>query len=131
MFQDRVEQRAQIGRMGSSSDFFATPVSAIGIEHREIELVLGSVQVDEQIVDLVQALPGTRASGRSILLITTIGGSLSFERLRQARSASAAVVPAGIHQQHDAVHHLQGSLHFAAEIAVAGRVRSMLILTPW
>ena len=63
-----------------------------------------------------------RASGRSILLITTIGGSLRFQRLHQHVARLRQRAFAGVHQQHDAVDDLQRALHFAAEIAVAGRV---------
>jgi hypothetical protein len=31
----------------------------------------------------------------------------------------------GVHQQHDPVHHVEGALHLAAEIRVAGRVHDV------
>ena len=54
--------------------------------------------------------------------MTTIGGSLRFERLAQHVARLRQRAFAGIHQQHDAIDHLQRALHFAAEIAVARRV---------
>ena len=63
-----------------------------------------------------------RASGRSILLMTTIGGSLRFERLHQHVAGLRQRAFAGVHQQHDAVDDLERALDFAAEIAVAGGV---------
>ena len=50
---DRVEQRPQIlARAVRIARGRADP--GVGVEHREIELVLGRVEIDEQIVDLVQ-----------------------------------------------------------------------------
>ena len=63
-----------------------------------------------------------RASGRSILLMTTIGGSLRFERLHQHVARLRQRTFARVDQQHDAVDDLQRALDFAAEVAVAGRV---------
>ena len=63
-----------------------------------------------------------RASGRSILLMTTMGGSLASSALLQHVAGLRQRAFAGVHQQHDAVDHLERALHFAAEIAVAGRV---------
>ena len=54
----------------------------VRVEHREVELVLGGVEVDEEVVDLVQDLAAARASERSILLITTTGGSRASSALR-------------------------------------------------
>ena len=63
-----------------------------------------------------------RASGRSILLMTTIGGSLASSAFDQHVAGLRQRAFAGVHQQHHAVDDLQRALHFAAEIAVAGRV---------
>ncbi len=41
------------------------------IEHGELELILGRIQIDEQVVDLIEHL-GRRASERSILLTHTM-----------------------------------------------------------
>ena len=56
------------------------------------------------------------------MLITTIGGQLGFERLHQHVAGLRQRAFAGVDQQHDAVHHLERALDFAAEIAVAGRI---------
>ena len=56
------------------------------------------------------------------MLITTIGGSLRFQRLHQHVAGLRQRAFAGVHQQHDAVDNLERALDFAAEIAVAGRV---------
>ncbi len=63
-----------------------------------------------------------RASRRSILLMTTIGGSLASSALREHVAGLRQRAFAGVHQQHDAVDQLERALHLAAEIGVAGRV---------
>ena len=54
----------------------------------------------------------------------TIGGSFASSAFA-ARSGSAAGAFAGIHQQHDAVHHLQSAFDLASEVAVAGCVHDV------
>ena len=86
-------------------------------------LFLG-VEVDEQIVDLVQHLLRTRI-GAVNLVDHQNGRQLRFQRLAQHIARLRQRAFAGIDQQHDAVHHLEGALHFAAEVAVAGRVHNV------
>ena len=52
----------------------------VGIKDGKLELIFLGVEIDEQIVDLVQHFLG-RASARSILLMTTMGGSLASSAL--------------------------------------------------
>ena len=54
--------------------------------------------------------------------MTTMGGSLASSALHEHVAGLRQRAFAGIHQQHDAVDDLEGALHFAAEIAVAGGV---------
>ena len=56
------------------------------------------------------------------MLITTMGVRLRFERFHQNVTRLRQRAFAGVDQQHDAIHDLEGAFHFAAEIAVAGRV---------
>ena len=120
MLHDGVEQRTQIvrrivhGALGHAG-------FGDGVEHREIELVLGGVEVDEQVVDLVEDFLHARV-GPVDLVDHHDGRQLGFERLRQHVARLRQRAFAGVHQQHDAVHHLERALHFAAEIAVAGRI---------
>ena len=50
---------------------------------------------------------------------------MGFERLAQHVARLRQRAFAGVHQQHDAVHHLERAFHFAAEVAVAGRVHDV------
>ena len=51
---DRVEQRAQVLARPVLIVGWPCPALRVGVEHREIELLLGRVEIDEQVVDLVQ-----------------------------------------------------------------------------
>ena len=93
----------------------------VGVDHREIELVFGGVQIDEQIVDFVQHFLDARI--RPVDLVDHQNGwELGFERLHQNVASLRQRAFARVHQQHHAVHDHERALHFAAEIAVAGRV---------
>jgi polyphenol oxidase len=99
----------------------SSPELARGVEHREVELLVGGVERDEQVEDLVEHFVG-RASGRSILLITTIGlrprpSALPSDELGLRHRAFG-----GVDQQDDAVDHREDALDLAAEIGVAGGV---------
>ena len=63
-----------------------------------------------------------RASGRSILLMTTIGPQAALERLAQHEARLRHRPFGGVDQQQAAVGHLQHALDLAAEVGVAGRV---------
>ena len=79
------------------------------------------VQIDEQIVDFVQHFFDARV-GPVNLVDHDDRLQLRFERFHQDVTRLRQRAFARIHQQHDAVHHLEGAFHFAAEIAVARRV---------
>ena len=51
-----------------------------------------------------------------------MGGELGFERLAEHVAGLRQRAFAGVDEQHDAIDDLEGALHFAAEIAVAGGV---------
>ena len=123
MLQDRVEQRLQIVRIVFHRSLRHARLRH-RVEHRKIELVLGGVQIDEQIVDLVQHLRHARV--RPVDLVDHHDGrQLGLQRLRQHVARLRQRPFAGVHQQHDPVHHLQRALYLAAEIAVAGRVHNV------
>ena len=63
-----------------------------------------------------------RASGRSILLITTIGRMLVGERLAEDELGLGHRPLEGVDQHEGAVGHLERPLDLAAEVGVAGRV---------
>ncbi len=76
----------------------------VRVEHRELELLLGGVQVDEQVVDLVQHFLGPGVAAVDLVDDQALGS---------------------VHQEHHPVHHLEGALHLAPEIAVARRVHEV------
>src|ERR1039458_528872 len=117
---DGVEQGPQIGgRIFHLA--LGGPGLGDGIEHREIELLFGGVEVDEKIVDLVEHLRDARI--RPIDLVDHDDRrKLVLQRLAQHVARLRQRPFARVHQQHDAVHNLQRALHFSAEIAVPGRV---------
>ena len=93
----------------------------VGVEHGKIELIFVGVEIDEEVVDLVQHF--LRAGVGAVDLVDDHDRrQLGFERLAEHVTRLRQRAFAGVHQQHDAVHHLEGAFDFAAEIAVAGRI---------
>ncbi len=103
----------------------ATPVLALVYRHREIELVLGGFQVDEEVVDFVEHRSRRARPERSILLSTMMGSSFALQRLLQHVARLRQRAFAGVHQEQDAIHHAQRALHFTAKIAVTRRVHDV------
>src|SRR6267142_3597981 len=121
--QNRIEQRTQsfAGRLRlvrSRSRF------RIRIQHREIKLIFVSVEVDKEIVNLVEDFLRARV-GAVDLIDDNHRLQTGFEGLAQDVTRLGQRTFAGIHQQHDAVDHLQGALDFAAEVAVAGCIHNV------
>ncbi len=81
-------------------------------------MLLGGVQVDEQIVDFVEDF--LDAAVRAVDLVDDHdGGESLLQGLAQDEAGLGQGPFGGVHQEQDAVHHVQGALHFAAEIGVA------------
>ena len=117
---DGLEQRLQIdaglGQIGRGG-------ACLGhrVEHRKIELRFFRVEIDEKVVDLVQHFLRARV-GAVDLVDHHDGLELGFERLGQHVARLRQRALGRVHQQHDAVHHLESALHLAAKIGVARRV---------
>ncbi len=90
----------------------------VGVDHRELHLGLGGVQVDEQIVDFVQDFLYA-AVGAVDLVDDHDGGQSLLQGLAQDEAGLGQGPFGGVHQEEDAVHHVEGALHFAAEIGMA------------
>ena len=120
MLDDHLEQRLQIGEfpVGCSSTFSFT---GNGVDDRKLDLLLGGVQVDEQVVDFVQDFRGAR-----VLTVDLVDhhdrGQSQFERLGQHESRLRQRAFCGVDEQHDAIDHSQGAFDLAAEIGVTRRV---------
>ncbi len=97
------------------------PSLRVGVDHREIELIFGRVEIDEQIVDFVEHFLDARV-GAVDLVDDDDRRQARFERLHQHVAGLRQRAFAGVDQQHDAVDDFERALDFAAEIAVAGRV---------
>ncbi len=120
---DGIEQRLQI-LTGGVRVRRRRAQPGIGIQNRKIEQFLGRVEIDEQVVNFVQHFLGTRV-GAVNLVDHHDRRQLGFQRLAQHIARLRQRALAGVHQEHDAVHHLERAFHLAAEIAVAGRVHDV------
>ena len=96
----------------------------VRVEHGEVELVLGGVEVDEEVVDLVQDLAGPRV--RAVDLVDhDHRGQPRLERLAQHVAGLGQRPLGGVDEQQDAVHHLERALHLAPEVGVARGVHDV------
>ena len=105
----------------SSSLSSRSPSLRIGVDDGEIELILGRIEIDEQVVDLVEYFRNTGV-GPVDLVDDDDRRQLGLQRLHQHVARLRERTLAGVHQQHDAVYDLQSALDLAAEVAVAGSV---------
>ena len=106
---------------GSVADSVERPQAGAGVQNREVDLLLGRVEIDEEVVDLVEHFLGARV--RPVDLVDddqrrqpALEGLAQHEaRLRER--------PLGrVDEEQHAVDHRERPLDFAAEIRVAGRV---------
>ncbi len=121
--EDGFEQRAQVGG-GILEGQLGHAGAGVGVNHREIEQVLGGVQVDEEIVDLVEDFLDARV--RPVDLVDhQHRRQIGFQGLHEHVAGLGQRALARVHQEHDAIHELERALHFAAEIAVPRRVHDV------
>ena len=120
VLEDRLEQRLEPMILAVGRE----PADAIArdrVKHREVELVLLGVEVDEQVVDLVEHLAGPRVAPVD-LVDHHDRRQAELQRLAQHEAGLRQRALAGVDQQQHAVHHRERALHLAAEVGVAGRV---------
>ncbi len=90
----------------------------VGVNHRELELGLGRVEVDEEVVDRVQDFLDAR-----VLAVDLVddhdGRELLLEGLAQHVAGLGKGAFRSVDQEQDAVDHAERSLDFAAEVRVA------------
>jgi len=92
-----------------------------GGQHRKIQLRFIRVEIDEQVIDFVQHFLRARV-GAIDLVDHHDRLELGLQGLGQHVTGLGQGAFGRIDQQHDAVDHLQGAFHFAAEVGVAGGV---------
>ena len=92
-----------------------------GGDHRELDVVVGHLEVEEELVDLVEHLLGPGV-GPVDLVEHDDGRQVGGHRLRQHVAGLGQRALGRVDQQQDAVDHGQGPLDLAAEVGVAGRV---------
>src|SRR5258705_8323020 len=122
-FDDRLEERQEIFRV--IADFaMSHAVARVGVNDGKIELVFGSVEVDEEIVDFVENFLGAGV-GAINFVEHDDRRKLGGKGLLQDIASLWQRAFAGVNQDNDAIDHAQRTLDFAAEIAVAGRVNDI------
>ena len=93
----------------------------VGVDDRELDLLLVGVEVEEQLVDLVDDL-GDAGVGPVDLVHHEDHRQPRLQRLAQHEARLRQRALGGVHQQQHAVDHRQPALHLAAEVGVPGRV---------
>jgi hypothetical protein len=119
-FDDRVEQRPQVSSAASDVGGRGADLG-VGVKHGEIDLLFFGVEIDKQVVDFVQHFLRARV-GAIDFIDDHNGRQMGFQRFAQHVARLRQRAFAGIHQQHDAVDHLERALDLSTEIAVARRI---------
>jgi hypothetical protein len=115
---DRVEERTEIGP-GRGHVGGRGAGLGVGVENREVELVLVGVEIDEQIVDLVEDFLDPRV-GPIDFVDNNNWRQPPLERLAQHEPRLRQRSFGGVDQQHHAVDHRQRALDFPAKVGVPG-----------
>ena len=121
MLEDRVEQRLEVVLQLVGSLRGGVPGACVRVDDREVDLLLGGVEVQEQRVGLVEHLGDARV-GTIDLVDHEDHRQLRLERLAQHEARLRQRALAGVDEQHDGVDHRQSALDLAAEVGMAGRV---------
>ena len=118
--EQRVEQRLQVvgEHVGSLARL---PFPGDRVQDRERDLVLVGVEVQEELLDLVHDLVGSRV-GAVDLVHDEDHGQPRLERFAQHEARLGQRTLAGVDEQQHTVDHRERALDLAAEIGVAGRV---------
>ena len=95
-----------------------------GVDHREVELLVGGAQAHEEIEGLVQHPVGTGAVAVD-LVDHHDGAQAPGEGLLGDEAGLGHGAVHGVHQQQHRVHHGEHALHLAAEVGVAGGVHDV------
>ena len=92
--------------------------AGVSVNDREVELVLGGVEIDEEVVNLVDDFFGA-CIGAVDLVKDNDRGKFCGEGFLEDVASLRERAFAGVDEKDNAVDHAKGALDFAAEIAVA------------
>ncbi len=96
----------------------------VGVEDRELQLILGGLEVDEEVVDLVEHLG--RARVRAVDLVDDHDRRQpGFQRLLEHEARLGQRALGGVDQQEHPVDQRQRPLDLGAEVGVAGGVHDV------
>ena len=123
--EDRVEERLEVLAVGHAAVVGPLQRRASGpgrgVDDREVDLLLGGVEVEEELVGLVDDLGDARV-GAVDLVDAEDDRHLRGERLAQHEAGLGQRALGRVDEQHDAVDHRQAALDLATEVGVAGGV---------
>ena len=119
---EQLHQHGQVGRGVLGRRVERGPAGpGVGVDDREVDLLLVGVEVEEQLVDLVDHLVDPRV-GPVDLVDRDDHRQPRLERLAQHEARLGQRPLRGVDEQQHAVDHGQRALDLAAEVGVAGRV---------
>ena len=118
--QQEVDQRLQVGAPGLRVQR-GDAVAGDAVDDREVDLLRGRIEVQEQLVDLVDDLPDARV-GAVDLVDDEDDRQLALERLAEHEAGLRQRSLARVDQEQRPVDHRQAALDLAAEVGVTGRV---------
>ena len=122
---DDLEQRLEVGAVRAGAVLGTgqrgLPGLGLAVDDREVDLLLGGVEVEEQLVGLVDDL-GDAGVGTVDLVDDEDDRHVLRERLAQHEAGLRQRALGGVDEQRDAVDHRQAALDLAAEVGVAGGV---------
>ncbi len=114
------EERLHSGGLGVHVQHGIAHLGA-GIDHREVQLLIGGVQFTKQVKDHVENF--VRAGTGAVDLVDDHDRlEPQVEGLLEHEAGLGHGAVQGVHQQQDGVDHLEDPFHFATEIGMAGGI---------
>ena len=122
MLDDEVEERRETVILRTFRVLGNPAVAARTVEDRKVELLVGGVERGENRSNTSLTTSTWRASGRSILLITTIGFKPTLRALPTTKLGLRHRTFCGVDEHDGGIDHRQDAFHLTAEIGVAGGI---------
>ena len=122
--EQQVEERRQRGALQRLAGLVVKRGNTglgVGVDDRELDLMLVGIEVEEQLVDLVDHLGHARI-GPVDLVDDEDDRQLRLESLAQNKAGLRQRTLGGVDEQQHTIDHRQAALDLAAEVGVAGRV---------